>query len=386
MIREVLMAAGSGTIALHPHTPKAVLDRFEWLSLVTITAAHIPADAMSTSGLLGAAMYTGVYMGRSDRRTTLDVYGAASLLGGPGGLGNVFSSDQTINETSIENAVEAYVLRESVGNPVANGISQGALDAGAVDVDASINAGDSPLDALNAIYLAAGGAYKWRINPDLTLDMDDTNSLFRDREAIFNPWWSGRDRNVTGYRCEIDPRTDVDDMATTVSVVEDDATLVTDDGTFTFYDLQGDTVVRRVHFEGNIPDGSGVERAAAEIGARENPRAELSVRVDGYATRTELEPGDRVWVYDPEVEMVNTLVSPFGDEVYYRGQIMHPERAFIEGVNWPVQRGMGVYMVLLTDNTADQEIIDLTRYVDWEEGPTELEIGALRRIARAVAA
>src|SRR5690606_27245015 len=169
----------------------------------------------------------------ADRKHTLAGQGLASLLGSSGGFANVFVTDQTITD-DLQDAIEAFVLRESAGNPVANGITQGNISA-SINVDAVIRAGASPLDALNAICDSATWTTSWRINPDLTLDADLAQNLFRrSEEVVLNPWWGGRDSNITGYRTEISYRVDVHDTATTVAVREDDGTLVTADSTTTY--------------------------------------------------------------------------------------------------------------------------------------------------------
>lgn len=386
-VDEKLMAAGSFTVPLLPDTPPSVVDGLEWFGLIAITATHIDAHAMSTAGLLGVALYAGVYMEHADRKKTLSGQGLAALLGSSGGLGNTFVTDQTI-EDDLEDAIEAFVLRESAGNPVANGITQGAIST-TITTDAAVSAGASPLDALNAIIVSASLLSFWRINPDLTLDADLAANLFQQGQVILNPWWGGRDANITGYRTSITYRADVHDTATTVSVREDDNTLVSDDGTFTYYDLQGDVVVRRVYISGDVPDGSGAARAALEIARRETAHSETSASVEGYAVRSEIEPGDNVYLYDPEMGWFTSEASILlgvPNEVYYRGQVMQPGEIRVQGIRWPIQQGMGVYYIALTDDTADQTITDLTRYVAWEDGPTELELGALRRVLRAKAA
>ena len=46
---------------------------------------------------------------------------------------------------------------------------------------------------------------------------------------------------------------------------------------------------------------------------------------------------------------------------------------------WKIQQGMGVY---LRASDSANTITDLTPYVEWEEGPVEVEVNAVRRTTR----
>jgi len=59
------------------------------------------------------------------------------------------------------------------------------------------------------------------------------------------------------------------------------------------------------------------------------------------------------------------------------GQTIHPVEVDLIAVQWPLLNGMGVYIVYYDQNATDLDVIDLTPYVQWEDGDaTVLEVGA----------
>ena len=94
-----------------------------------------------------------------------------------------------------------------------------------------------------------------------------------------------------------------------------------------------------------------------------------------------------IYVYDPEIRFVDTDEKRIEDgrtslyEVAYRGEIINPEKIRITGITWPIKDGYGVYLRRLANtNPYRIEYIDLTEYVSWESGNTQLDIGDTKRI------
>ena len=86
-------------------------------------------------------------------------------------------------------------------------------------------------------------------------------------------------------------------------------------------------------------------------------------------------PGESIWVYDPTVGLEDTT-----NEVRVGGEILHPAEVDLYAITWPVVQDMGVYVVYYNQSTTDLDVIDLTPYVAYEDGPTTLDVGAPHRV------
>lgn len=86
--------------------------------------------------------------------------------------------------------------------------------------------------------------------------------------------------------------------------------------------------------------------------------------------------GDTVYVYDPDLALTDTA-----NEVYYRGEATHPAKHRVQRMTVPISPGMGVYVVRFDDLVTYPagRFINLSRYVELEEEPARLEIGAKAR-------
>lgn len=105
---------------------------------------------------------------------------------------------------------------------------------------------------------------------------------------------------------------------------------------------------------------------------RENLRRQITIggSVHGHGQR--LIPGEPVWVYEPKVGLTDSA-----NEVHIGGRTIHPVSVDLHTVNWPITKGMGVYVVFYDQTAASLDVLDLTDVAVFENGqPTTLEVGA----------
>jgi len=110
------------------------------------------------------------------------------------------------------------------------------------------------------------------------------------------------------------------------------------------------------------------QAAADELIDSQGESTTLTLSVDNHPTfPTICEPGDYVWIYDPDTGLANT-----GNQVLFAGKRLTPVKVRVYGTRWPVMEGRGVYYA----NNDWSTIVDLGPYMEWEDGPVDIEAGA----------
>lgn len=367
MITERLMAAGSWDVPLLPDAPRSLLSDLTYFGFLSVTPGWLnPTDVADITQL---AIYTGVYTGRSRRGTQLSGYGLAYLLGASGGFSDLYESETDYGPKDFDDFVNENVLRNT--GPQLNGIVQGSIGNPGSNKTLTIEAGASPLDVLNQI--SDLWDIDWRINPNRTLDAY-TTVYSTTPVAVVTPWWSGRDLGIIGWSGTLDTVDDVESFTTRYVAEADGAAAFTvgdaDISTNPFTMPDGDPLERDQYGHSKLAKTSGdADTVAARRLARfDQIRRQITATIDTYAVRSELEPGGWVYVYDPDLGLVDTTA-----EVYFRGHCLHPLAVRCHAIRWPIQQGMGVY---LTCSDSAHTVIDLTPWVDWEQGESTLELGA----------
>ena len=114
-----------------------------------------------------------------------------------------------------------------------------------------------------------------------------------------------------------------------------------------------------------------------EIG---DPHQVVTATVDTYDPGRWMRPGDYLWVYDPVNEVYDN-----GQATTYQGQHVTPAKLRLHGMDWSVRQGMGVYLIERNHGpypggTGElPAVLDLTDYVEFEDAPCRLDLGAWRR-------
>lgn len=390
------------SVPLSADTPQSVLravGRDYYHSAIIITPLWHRVGDLSDADLLAQAAFVGIYTGQSDNLLNLNGAGLEWLLGGDGDDGNsITGADSTTGAATISANLTTYVLNRG------NGITAGSITSAATTRNLKTESGTTPrqfLDTFCASYVSGG--YEWRINPAGTLDVDTAANLFTTTPTVVLTQDGGRDGAVTGLRADLDLATiDVDDYRTHVTVDWNDGSL---DGAATntppsgWVNFAAGSLVRRIVIDWKpkrpfrerpnrnvrqnanayatyaVNSQTQAKNVAARHAAQVNSYAlELDAEIDEYNPTRFMEPGDSVWVYDLDLDLVDTA-----NEVYYRGSAIHPVSLRVQRMTCPIQDGMGVYLRRWTG--AAFELYDLTPYVDFEDNATTIELGTRRRFS-----
>ena len=257
---------------------------------------------------------------------------------------------------------------------------------------------ESVYSAINTVSEQLGTEY--RVNTDGTLDAGVKTVLFEghgtdEPPAIIVRDVSGEDPAISGLTPEqITAQFDAEDYVSGVELLtqaegssqQADHAEAFDEST-PYRDLFGASL-ERVQFvgENNIPNIQRNERAQSYLEEFKKVKKTLSLSLEAYDIQGDFNVGDMIYVYDPEIRFEDTEEKRIEDgrtslyEVAYRGQIINPEKIRITGITWPVKDGYGVYLRKVSSTSPYRvEYIDLTDYVSWETGNTQLDIGDLQK-------
>jgi hypothetical protein len=139
----------------------------------------------------------------------------------------------------------------------------------------------------------------------------------------------------------------------------------------TYKDLRGNTMVRKkIISESSTDSGLAPTRALGHLAQAVALNRELILSTQDYEIVGEdFQLGDTVWGYD-ELAALEDLTY----QVEYRGRFFNPTKIRIVGYTYPITRDYGVYY-----RDKDGNITDLTKYVAFEEGSVEINVGAFGR-------
>ena len=353
-------------------TPTEILDLITPFSAIVITPTWLgPADTVADADLLAKASYSGIVTARENTRSTWKGWSPAGLLGDPDGKGVLF-----LTTTSPTRTVASYVTTDILGSGRGNGITSGTVTSSATTYTSQIKAGTTPRALLN--YIADRAGMEWRVNPDFTLDVDTRANLWDTTSTptlIVRRDHGGRDFNVTGWAADIDVKTDWDDYTTYVEVEPTSGSngSASLSPATSYYAPDGTRIewYRYITSTRATTTAAASAIAAAQLGRFDEPRHEITLDPDVYDIARDVKVGDTIYVEDIPNGLYDTANS-----VPYRGEVCHPTTSRVVGVTWKIRQGMGVY---LRASDSVNTVYDLTPYVEWEDGPAEVEVNATRR-------
>ena len=361
-VTERVQADGQWTITLSAATPKTVRDRIGLLDHVVVTGARLTDTALDTATVLAQARYCGVLRDRPG-----DEAEQGYRIGGPA---LSWWLKTVVTETAVSHTDGTFSTW--VGSLL--GLVDDRLTVGTVQTVSGMLTHSSHLETVKTAlnYVADHFGAAWRVNADGTVDVGD--DLFTSGEAVIVRGTSGREPNVAGLSADrLETGEDLEDYANRVVVVADEGETVAADetpsGDITFQTVLGNPArITRLVAAPNTDTDNVSTVAARELSNRNQTRRALTLSSDVYDIGRDVKAGDTVEVYDPDVGLVDT-----GRQLLYRGRTINPVALETYAVTWPVQDGMGVY--LLTDDG----VVDLSEWVVWEDGPSRLEVGAQSR-------
>lgn len=363
-VSEKLQELGSWGITLAEHTPRDILDRLEFFTHVAVTPRRVDARKHGDS-ILSFARYAGVVRKKpTEEDFRVGGPGLAMWLGDEQDKGYVFESSTDVTGLSFAAAVRK-VLPPTVTEGTLHTVS------GTASGDQQWK---TPRQALD--YICSSFGAEWRVNPDGSLDAGEPDQLYDPTpSAVVARELGGDDLEVRGLPSDkLETEIDADLYSTRVVLLAEGSgdhivTGADELASVPYTDLQGNPVkITRLINESETPKGSATSRAQLHLNRFAKLRQALNLSTETHAVEGRLSVGDWVWVYDPDLGLVDETV-----ELRFRGRVIHPVKIRLVGLEWPVEPGVGVY-----HRDASGGWVDLSEYVQTEDGGTDVEVGEWR--------
>ena len=229
---------------------------------------------------------------------------------------------------------------------------------------------------------------EFKMQNDGTIDVGPRSALFTGHEdstpeGMIVRRLSGSDPNIKGYSgvdlsTEFNAEDFVSRVELTASQVGSTINLGQADAKDVPYkDLFGNELERiQILAENDIPDTMRDIRAEAYLNEYNKIQKTLNVGLEDYDISGDIDVGDIIYVYDPDVGFEDTATDAALEnrdrfEITYQGQILHPIKIRVMGLSFPISDDMGVFY-----RDKDGNYTDLTDYVVFETGITQIEVGA----------
>jgi hypothetical protein len=401
------MGAGNfGVTFIQDQTPSEVINKIKEWGHIVVTPQEMNPALYDDASMLASARYTGIILAKTleEGIVTVSGQGLQLYLGDDRGKGMVIAENKNIGKKRsynnlplssvlFQSSTPYGIMRNESGNLQA--ITQGTIYDGS-ETYKGAHFVETALHALKFICEDLG--YEYRINPDATLDAGAPENLFvgvnTDPTTVVVKTGYGDDPTYTGLsptgaRTEFDARdyvTKVDFIAEVGAFseptdFEGEASLSS--GDIPYYDLQGNKLSRTGLV--TVPDMDS-ERldSQAEVMLNELSRVKkvLNLDLEQYEVTGDLKVGDYVFAFDPVLGFNDDATQAAAEsrdiyEVAFRGQQINPIKVRVVGLSYPIQTGMGVYFRSFDGATV--EYTDLTPYVSFEEGDTQVELGDVLR-------
>jgi hypothetical protein len=369
-ITQVDTGLGNWSLQLQADTPRELLTRLRYLGHICVTAGRDDPRVAGDS-LLADARYVGPLRAVSFATTgfTLSGVGMAYWLGDEDAKGDVLESAVVLTGATFVNAVRALLP---------DAVAEGTLTAVAGTITSTFQY-QTRRTALDYVVQTMGGAY--RVNGDGTLDAGPLDSLYytTPRAAIIRRK-QGVDLALRALPGTTQLDEDINDFTTRVVLYSADT-----DGNLTpsasanidpdlnpFRDLFGNPVkIVRLSQETTTDPATAPARAQLELNRYSAQRDAVTLASSQYDITGDLQVGDSVWVFDPDT----SLWDPTGiNEVVFQGERINPVKLVVNQLTWPIVAGMGVSF-----RDPNGNWYDLTDYVLWEQGDTQIVVGGYDR-------
>lgn len=374
-VTQTLRALGSWDVQLREDTPAEVWDKLDYFGHVAI---HMGRQNPQIAGdsLLKSARYVGVVRSHSESGLPKKIGGVdiSMWLGDPDNKSDIVETELVVNGDF-----------QTVVGQVMAGFS--AVQIGTIFNNLTPFTGTFQFQSRRQIidYICQTlGGMAWRVNGDATLDAGPESSLFitvPEVAVIRKPKsmlaGSEVDMFTRSLGGTLDTAQDVEDLTTRVLLMAQgsngqfvSAAVDAPPGTHPYEDLFGNPIkMTRIIQESETNEGNAEARAQLQLNRFLGTRDALSLSTDFYDITGSVRVGDYLWVYDP----VMNLIDP-NNEVIFRGQRMNPFRLQMTETTWPISRGMSVFY-----RHWNGEWVDLTDFVVWETGSTNIVVGGYNR-------
>ena len=365
-VNEQLMGLGSWGITLDERTPREILDRLQYFGHVAIVPGRVnPAEY--NDALLTMARYVGVVTKREfDDVKRIGGQGMALWLGDSDDKGEVFESPVNITGLTFANTITTLLG------------SSTAVVAGTLYSAAGTYSGQHVWQSRGKAidYVCQTMNCEWRVNGNATLDAGPIANLYvTSPTCVVVRKDAGKDLTLTGLTGDMTLSRDVEDFTTRVVLLAEGEGESTATGSANiisnpYLDIRGNPVKRvRLVSESATSTGNANARAQLQLNRFTGTRNALKLSAQDFEFDGSFEPGDYVWVYDPDAALYDT-----SQEITFRGQRINPIKLRVVETSWPVTDQMTVAY-----RHQDGSWINLTDFFEPEEGSTSIGVGELSR-------
>lgn len=368
-VSEKLGALGSWSIQLSAGTPKEVLQKLDYFGHITIHAGHVD-PRIDGDALLRSSRYTGVFRGKglNSGNRTLKGPGMAFWLGDEEDKGDLIESLLTFSGASFEDIMTGLL-------PPGGAVTEGTFFTlpGTHDFNFQYASRRKAID-----YVCATLGADWRVNGDATLDAGLESDLFVTvPQAALSQRGVGVDMFLRTVDGDISTEQDMEDLTTrTVLLAEgQEAATVTATADINpvsnvWKDLNGNPIrLTRIVSESGTDATNAQARAQLQLNRFSGSRDSITCSSEEYDLKGTVKVGDYLWVFAPDEG-----VYDLNNEVIFLGERMYPMRLRLVELAWPITPGMSVSF-----RRSDGTWLDLTPYVIWESGQSNLVVGGYNR-------
>lgn len=406
-VTERLMGAGNfGVSFLQDQTPSEIIDAIQEWGHIVITPQEMNPDLYDDSAMLASARYTGIVLSKSLEEGVVQVSGKGLqlYLGDDRGKGMVIAENKNLGKARtytnlplssvlFQSSTPYGVMRNEAGNLQA--ITQGTIYDGSSTYSGT-HFVETSLHALKHICEDLG--YEFRVNQDATVDAGPAANLFTgvnsDPTTVVVKTGYGDDPTYqglspTGARTEFDAA----DYVTKVDFIaeigafndptdfEGEASKTS--GEIPYYDIHGNKLSRTGLV--SVPDMDSDkldEQAGLMLTELSKIKKVLNLDLEQYEVTGDLKVGDFIFAFDPFIGFADNATDAAAEsrsmhEISFRGQQINPIKVRVVGLSFPISTGMGVYYRKFDGTTVTYT--DLTPYVSFESGDTQVELGDVLR-------
>lgn len=402
-IQEKVMAPGTFQVTLSSSlTPNSIINSIDPWGQILVHTTRVDENTMANQDMIKQARYVGVVQNLEYAFESFVVSGKGTMAY----LGDTDSRGLVVAETSASGSVRSYtndslsdVLDRTTSTPygllrTGDTASQQAVrtKSGSIinpTTGTTTYTGDHYLESVykavkyvcehfDAEFYVDNEGYLYAGRPEDIFAGHDT-----DPTAIIIREGQGEDPNIEGFiPASITTGFNAEEYITKVELIPTgaskevsmaEATVSTNE----YKDLFNENL-KRIQV---VKDASAVEsnyqtRANKALSEYNRLKKTVNVSLEGYDISGSFKTGDKIFIYDPQVGFEDTQSKANSEsrdinQVVYQGQTLNPEKIRVVGMSYPVQEGMGVYY----RNSSTGNIIDLTDYVEFEDGGISLEVG-----------
>jgi hypothetical protein len=376
-VTEVLRGPGSWGLQLNTDMPDKIWKKIEEFGHICIHVGKVN-PVVSGDSLLGSSRYTGVLHGISDQPTARGIrgFGMSIWLGDADNKGYVRETPLTMVGETFQDAITALL---PVPGPIIPGtiFNVGETWSGTFQFQ-------TPLQEIDYVCQTLDCA--WRVNGDGTLDAGTEADLFAVNPKVVVTRKSGgqfretsaSDMFLRSLNGSSATERDREDFTTRVLLLAQGAdgssataTADINPGLNPFKDIHGNFVkLTRIVQESDTDPANAAARAQLQLNRFSGSRNALTLSTANYDIKGDAQVGDYLWVSDPEMELVDV-----NNELIFRNKRLNPMKLRLTETTWPVVKGMSVLY-----RHYDGTWIDLTPYVSWESGETQVVVGGYNRL------